>query len=53
MWGGGGGEGGEGGGLKLCKVYINDDPGLTLTYLTERSNWVSNTFIWGKLAAKD
>ena len=22
-------------GLKLYKVYINDDPGLTLTYFTE------------------
>ena len=27
-------------GLKLYKVYINDDPGLTLTYFT---------FEWGKL----
>ena len=25
-------------GLKLYKVYINDDPGLTLTYFTARSN---------------
>ena len=26
--------------LKLYIVYINDDPGLTLTFLTARSNWV-------------
>ena len=34
--------------LKLHKVYIHDDPGLTLTYLTTRSNWVAYTFEWGK-----
>ena len=28
-------------GLKLNKVYINDDPGLTLTYFTARSNLVT------------
>ena len=26
-------------GLKLYKVYINGDPGLTLTYFTARSNF--------------
>ena len=36
-------------GLKLYKVYINDDPVLNLTYLTTRSNWVTCTFEWGKL----
>ena len=36
-------------GLKLYKVYINDDPGLTLTYLMARSNWVKYMFEWGKL----
>ena len=35
-------------GLKLYKVYINDDPGLTLTYFTTRSNSVAYTFEWGK-----
>ena len=50
-------------GLKLYKMYINDDPGLTLTYFTTRSNWVACTFEWrktitksfngGNLAAKD
>ena len=48
--------------LKLYKVYINDDPGLTLIYFTARSNWVAYKFewgkllqshLWGKLAAKD
>ena len=27
-------------GQKLCKDYINDDPALTWTYFTERSNLV-------------
>ena len=36
-------------GLKLYKVYINDDPGLTLTYFTKRSNCVTCTFEWEKL----
>ena len=36
-------------GLKLYKAYINDDPGLTLTYFTARSNWVICMFEWGKL----
>ena len=36
-------------GLKLYKVYINDDPVLTLTYFTARSNWVICTFERGKL----
>ena len=35
--------------LKLYKVYINDDPGLALTYFTKRSNWVPYTFEWEKL----
>ena len=39
-------------GLKLYKVYINDDPGLTLTYFTARSNWVAYTFEWGKTVTK-
>ena len=36
-------------GLKLYKVYINDDPGLTLTYFTARSNWFAYSFELGKL----
>ena len=36
-------------GLKLYKVYINDDPGLTLTYFSARSNLVAYMLEWGKL----
>ena len=36
-------------GLKFYKVCINNDPGLTLTYFTARSNWVAYTFEGGKL----
>ena len=36
-------------GLKLYKVYINGDPGLTLTYFTEMSNLVAYASEWGKL----
>ena len=36
-------------GLKLYKLNINNDPGLTLTYFTARSNWVICTSEWGKL----
>ena len=28
---------------------INDEPGLTLTYLTSRSYWVAYAFKWGKM----
>ena len=35
-------------GLKLFKVYINDDPWLTLTYFTARSNLVPYAFVWEK-----
>ena len=35
-------------GLKVY-VYVNDDPGLTLTLFTARSNWVTYTFELGKL----
>ena len=36
-------------GLKFYKVYLNDDPGLTMTYFFAISNWVAYTFEWGKL----
>ena len=32
-----------------AQVYINDDPGLTLTYFMARSNWDTCMFEWGKL----
>ena len=34
--------------LKYYQVCSNDDPGLTLTYFTARSNLVPYAFIWGK-----
>ena len=34
--------------LKLYQVYINDDPGLTLTYFTARSNLVTKAFFYRK-----
>ena len=30
------------------QVYSNDDPGLTLTYFTARSNLVPYAFVWEK-----
>ena len=39
-------------GLELYKVYINDDPGLTFTYFTARSNMGPYTFEWGKTVTK-
>ena len=35
--------------LKVYNVYINDDPGLTLTYFMARSNLVFYAFEWEKL----
>ena len=34
--------------LKVYKLYINYDPGMTLTYFTARSSLVSNAFKGGK-----
>ena len=36
-------------GTLALQGYINDDPGLTLTYFTARSNSVAHTFKWRKL----
>ena len=36
-------------GLKLYTVYTNDDPGLTLTYFTAKSNGSPIRYIMGKL----
>ena len=36
-------------GLKFYKVYINDEPVLTLTYFSARSNCVNYTFDFRKL----
>ena len=35
--------------LELYKVYINHDPGMTLTYFTARSTKVANAFEWEKM----
>ena len=37
-------------GKELYNVYINHDPGMTLTYFTERPTHVAHTFEWGKLS---
>ena len=34
--------------LKFYQFYSNDDPGLTLTYFTARSNLVPYAFVWEK-----
>ena len=36
-------------GLEVYKVYINNDPGLTLTYFKARSNSVAYVFEWDTL----
>ena len=36
-------------GAQALQSLYNDDPGLTMTYFTARSNWVTCTFGWGKL----
>ena len=34
--------------LEYYQVCLNDDPGLTLTYFTARSNLVPDAFVWEK-----
>ena len=34
--------------LEYYQVYSNDDPGLTLTYFSPRSNLVPYAFVWEK-----
>ena len=34
--------------LEYYQICSNDDTGLTLTYLTARSNLVPYAFVWGK-----
>ena len=34
--------------LEYYQVYINDDPELTLTYFTARSNLIPYAFVWEK-----
>ena len=35
--------------IELCKSYVNNDPGLTLTYFTARSNFFAYAFELGTL----
>ena len=35
--------------MELYKVYINHDPGMTLTFFMARSTWVTHAFEWGKI----
>ena len=37
-------------GEEIYKVYINHDPGMTLTYFTARSTCFAHAFEWGKLS---
>ena len=39
--------------LEYYQVCLNDDPGLTLTFFTAKSNWVSYAFIWEKGKSMD
>ena len=39
--------------LKYYQVCSNDDPGLTLTYFTTRSNLVPYAFVWEKVKTID
>ena len=39
--------------LKFYRVYSNDDPGLSLTYFTARSNLVPYAFVWEKSYTMD
>ena len=36
-------------GMELYKVYINHDPGMTLTYFMTRSTYVSHALEWEKI----
>ena len=36
-------------GMEVYKIYINHNPGMTLTYFTGRSTYVAHAFEWEKL----
>ena len=40
-------------GLQPIIVYTNDDPGVTLTYFTARSNLETYAFLWEKVKTVD
>ena len=39
--------------LEFYQICSNDDPGLTLTYFTARSNLVPYAFVWEKVKTMD
>ena len=39
--------------LEYYQIPSNDDPGLTLTYVTARSNLVPYAFVWEKVKTVD
>ena len=39
--------------LEYYLIHSNDDPGLTLTYLTARSNFVPDAFVGEKVKMMD
>ena len=39
--------------LEYYQISSNDDPGLTLTYFTARSNLVPYAFVWDKVETMD
>ena len=39
--------------LKYYQDCSNEEPGLTLTYFSARSNWVPYAFVWEKGKTKD
>ena len=40
-------------GVQIIIVCSNDDPGVTLTYFTARSNLVTYVFLWEKVKTVD
>ena len=40
-------------GLQPVKVCSNDDPGVTLTYFTAKSKFVTKVFLWEKVKTVD
>ena len=39
--------------LENYQIHSNNDPGLTITYFTARSNLVLYAFVWEKVKTKD
>ena len=39
--------------FEYYQIWSNDEPGLTLTYFTARSNLTPYAFVWGKCSTVD